>query len=385
MAWFLTIFFAIYSGIHVTLYARARSILPARTWVHATVLVWCLLMVLAPVIARVAERQDYHLTARYWAAVGFFWMGLAGLAFFNSLLAWMLQLLTWAVRRFTPLNIGVLTPQAAAWGALSLALVMSLYGLWEAGDLRVERVSLATPKLPPGVERLTMVQISDLHLSVQTSPGRLKAVIEAVARAKPDMVFSTGDLVDGTMFEQDHLLQSLAELNPPLGKWAITGNHEYIAGLALSEQVLKTCGFTLLRNRAAEAGGINLLGVDDPTIGAPHEAPLLEPLDHSRYIILLKHRPTVQDDSLGRFDLQLSGHAHRGQVWPFNYVTGALFPLQEGLHALAKGSKIYASRGTGTWGPPMRIFAPPEITIIELVRAGETASPIPASQGEEKP
>ncbi len=86
------------------------------------------------------------------------------------------------------------------------------------------------------------------------------------------------------------------------------------------------------------------------------------------FTLVLKHRPTVEAASLGRFDLQLSGHTHRGQVYPFNYVTGAIYPMQEGLYHLAAGSALYTSRGTGTWGPPMRIAAPPEVTIIELVR-----------------
>lgn len=99
--------------------------------------------------------------------------------------------------------------------------------------------------------------------------------------------------------------------------------------------------------------------MDDPAVAAPPPG---------LFTLLLKHRPTAEADSLGRFDLQLSGHTHRGQIFPFNYVTGAIYPMQEGLYRLAGGSARYTSRGTGTWGPPMRIAAPPEVTIIHLTR-----------------
>ncbi len=378
MSWFFVIFYGVYLAMHATLYARFQVLLPRLPWLRAGVLLWFGLMILAPFGARFLEREGYHLAARFCAVTGFWWMGLAGLAWLTSLLSWLAQVLSW-LPRLAGLNLPQLGTRGAAWAALLLALAMTLYGAWEAGHVRVERLSLATEKLPPGRDRLVIAQISDLHLSIQTSPRQIKNVVEIIAAQQPDLVVSTGDLVDGTMFEEDGLIEELARLAPPLGKYAIMGNHEFYVGLAHSTRCLERAGFTVLRNQAVTVGqSLALAGVDDPVImNHPREAEILSSQGQGLYTVLLKHRPQAEPGSLGFFDLQLSGHAHRGQVWPMNYISGALYPMQEGLFDLGQGSFLYANRGAGTWGPPMRILAPPEITIIELRRGA------PAGGGKE--
>jgi predicted MPP superfamily phosphohydrolase len=126
-----------------------------------------------------------------------------------------------------------------------------------------------------------------------------------------------------------------------------------------------------LLNELVTVQGLQIAGVADPAWGeAPGDAQLLAAADPDRTTILLKHRPWVETAAIGRFTLQLSGHAHRGQLFPFNLVTGLAYPLQDGLYRLDGGCWLYTSRGTGTWGPPMRLFAPPEVTLVELVAAG---------------
>jgi hypothetical protein len=119
---------------------------------------------------------------------------------------------------------------------------------------------------------------------------------------------------------------------------------------------------------------INIVGVDDPT-GVQmkierlvSEKALLSRLPKGRFTLFLKHRPVIDQEALGLFDLQLSGHTHKGQIWPFTYLSGISYPLSDGRFDLAKGSILYVSRGTGTWGPPIRFLSPPQITVIELVR-----------------
>jgi predicted MPP superfamily phosphohydrolase len=170
----------------------------------------------------------------------------------------------------------------------------------------------------------------------------------------------------------------LATVDPPLGKFAIAGNHEFYAGIRQSGRFLRAAGFKFLRNEDFELNGlINLVGVDDPAgkrrypeIGqvGKEEKILLADLDSERFTLLLKHRPTVEIESLGRFDLQLSGHTHGGQIFPFNLITRLFYPRERGLYRLDKESVLYVSRGTGTWGPPMRFLSPPEVTLIELQR-----------------
>jgi predicted MPP superfamily phosphohydrolase len=150
----------------------------------------------------------------------------------------------------------------------------------------------------------------------------------------------------------------------------VTGNHEYYAGLEQSLDYLQLSGFTVLRNSiAAPADFLRVVGVDDPAGGGnPDEIPLLQQAGQDKFILLLKHRPSVAPMGEGLFDLQLSGHTHGGQIFPFALLTRQAYPLYDGLYQLSGGSVLYASRGTGTWGPPMRLLAPPEITLIEIVR-----------------
>jgi predicted MPP superfamily phosphohydrolase len=200
-------------------------------------------------------------------------------------------------------------------------------------------------------------------------------VVSAVAGLQPDLIVATGDIVDAEIDHLDGLSQRFASLQPPLGKYAVTGNHEFYAGIKPALDFLGRSGFAVLRGTAVSPRpGLVLAGVDDPVAGGGDEIALL-PLAPRDFTVLLKHRPLLAAGSLGRFDLQLSGHAHRGQIFPFNLLTGLTFPMQDGLYRLGGESWLYTSRGTGTWGPPMRLFSPPEITLFEIVGTGAAPGP----------
>jgi hypothetical protein len=257
---------------------------------------------------------------------------------------------------------------------LVTVLAAGLYGLFEASALRVETVSLESGKLPAHVERLRIVQVSDLHLGLIHREEALAPVAARIVGLEPDLLVATGDVVDAQISHLDGLSAMWRRIEPPLGKYAVTGNHEVYAGLEQSLAFLERSGFTVLRNESATLRGtLILVGVDDPAAGTPEqdEASLLKTRDGDLFTILLKHRPVSEEDSQKLFDLQLSGHAHRGQIFPFNFLTGLEYPMQDGLYKLAGGSHLYTSRGTGTWGPPMRILSPPEITVFEIVRRPE--------------
>ncbi len=185
------------------------------------------------------------------------------------------------------------------------------------------------------------------------------------------MVISAGDLLDGRMPGMTELSARLNELPAPMGKFAVIGNHEYYVGLDRALACHRSAGFKLLREEGLSVGGcINLAGVDDdrqPSGAA--EAALLRKLPQELFTIFIRHRPLVPEETLGLFDLQLSGHTHGGQITPFGFLVRLQFPYVAEAYRLEKDSSIYVSRGTGTWGPPMRVAAPSEITIIELVAA----------------
>jgi hypothetical protein len=252
------------------------------------------------------------------------------------------------------------------------------YGLFEAGAIRLEQVTITTPKIPREMGTFTICQISDVHLGLIVREERLMKVIDLVKQARPDVLVSTGDLVDGQIDDMGGLARLLQAINPPYGKFAITGNHEFYAGLKQALRFTEQSGFTMLRGGAKEvAGFMTIAGVDDPAgkafgvvPGASEEALLTAALK-GRFVLLLKHRPTVDKRAADLFDLQLSGHTHKGQIFPFSLFVKLSTPYDAGLVRLDQGLKhiLYVSRGTGTWGPPIRFLARPEVTVITLVHA----------------
>lgn len=198
----------------------------------------------------------------------------------------------------------------------------------------------------------------------------LDGIIAKLRELKPDIVVATGDIIDRQGDGLAALARRLHSYTPPLGAYAVTGNHEYYAGLENSLRFLRDAGFTVLRGESARAGGIVLVGVDDATARFSGQQARLDTskalasVTANDFVILLKHQPVV--DGKIPFDLQLSGHIHGGQIFPFVYLTRLTYGVHTGLTELAGGRHLYVSRGTGTWGPPIRVFAPPEITLITI-------------------
>ena len=249
-----------------------------------------------------------------------------------------------------------------------LALAMVGYGFVEARQIQVEEIHITTPKLATG--HITIAQLSDLHLGIMMGEEFLDRVIAKLREIKPDIIVATGDIVDGQGDDLNALARHFQSYTPPLGAYAVTGNHEYYAGLENALRFLRRAGFTVLRGESAKAGGIVLVGVDDPAaMSSGQDARLdtrgaLACVTTNDFIVLLKHQPVV--DSNTPFDLQLSGHTHGGQIFPFGYLTRLAYRVHTGLTELADGRRLYVSRGAGTWGPPIRLFAAPEITLITI-------------------
>ena len=243
----------------------------------------------------------------------------------------------------------------------------------------VRQVNLETAKLREGMKTLDIAVISDLHLNSVDLESRLEGALEALGTIQYDLLISLGDLIEVGLDREDWppLAAELAELKPRLGKYAVMGNHEYYTARygspGFAEKFHREAGFILLRQEAeVVAGVIQLVGLDDRHYGLPPakarsiELNLLQQLSPDLFTILLKHRPEVSQTSLGLFDLQLAGHTHAGQIWPFRYMVGLAFDYVRGLYDLGSGSRLYVAQGTGTWGPPMRVGTQAEITLIRL-------------------
>ncbi|NTW68193.1 MAG: metallophosphoesterase, partial [Nitrospirae bacterium] len=222
---------------------------------------------------------------------------------------------------------------------------------------------------------VTIAQISDVHLGLVVRCDRLVAMLEAVKAANPDIFVVTGDLVDAQINHLPGLRELIQEVPARYGKFAITGNHEYYAGLDKAIEFIQHSGLTMLRGESRDLGIIQIAGVDDRAAvqtktgtPAPDRVALANTDRSKKFVLFLKHQPHPDPDAIGKYDLMLSGHTHKGQIWPFSYFSQRAHPLHAGRYDVGKGSVVYTSRGTGTWGPPIRFLAPPEVTVIELVR-----------------
>jgi predicted MPP superfamily phosphohydrolase len=327
-------------------------------------------MIAAPPLSRLLERSGADLPARIAAWGGYLWLGFLFIAFSLFALRGICSLLLLLFNRIVPsLALDPLHAPATAVAILVLTLLLGSYALYEATALRIETVQIRSAALPAELSSLRIVQISDLHLGLIHREGMLRTVVEKIHSLQPDLLVATGDMVDARLDHLEALLPLTASLSPPLGKYAVTGNHEVYAGMKEALDFLQLGGFTVLRNqRTVIQPGLSIVGVDDPATGKARPEEELLPEKKEGFTLLLKHRPLVNAGTPGRFDLQLSGHAHRGQIFPFNLLTRLHYPQQDGLYPLAPGAWLYASRGTGTWGPPMRLFSPPEITLFIIER-----------------
>jgi predicted MPP superfamily phosphohydrolase len=370
---FLTIL-TLYSLLHVYIFYKIQGALTLGMLPTRIVIFVMALMIGAPVIVHASERNGLEVLARLMSCIGYTWMGLAFLFFFSSLAIDLYRLIVYAGGFMLRSDLSLLnpSPRFAFIVCLVVTAVIVSYGFFEARSIRTETLTIESQKIPKAIGALTIVQISDVHLGLIVREERLKRILREVRQAQPDIVVCTGDLVDGQIDNLTGLAELLEGIAPRYGKFTVTGNHEFFAGLDQALFFTKRAGFTILRGEAVAVAGIIIAGIDDPTgkyFGLStqvSERALLSGLPRDRFTLLLKHMPIVDRNALGLFDLQLSGHTHDGQIFPFNLITRLFFPKNAGLFHLPSDSCLYVSRGSGTWGPPIRFLSPPEVTVIKV-------------------
>ena len=261
----------------------------------------------------------------------------------------------------------------ARWLAVAAAGLLALVALAQGlrpPEVRAHEVRVSG--LRPEYDGLRIVQLTDLHVGPLFGAGWVRERIAQVEALRPDLVLVTGDLVDHDGVLSESLAPLFRRLRARLGVWGVLGNHEFYAGLDRAVRIFDASGITLLRDRATEvAPGLVLAGVDDLSArrqigGNGH--PVDRALAHrpAGATILMSHSPwQVERAAEFGVDLMLSGHTHAGQIWPFTYVVRLMYPFVVGRYEV-KGMTLLVSRGTGSWGPPMRLFRPGEITAITL-------------------
>ena len=317
-----------------------------------------------------------------WIMPVFFWMGFGLYLLMGLLLTDLLRVGLRLYARFKPESWSARNLASRKFNrgltllAMSFALCTSSLGFISARcGPTVRTLEIELNKLPQDLDGLRIVQISDLHAGQTIGRAYVQSVSDQVVQLKPDLIVITGDLVDG---HPDHIgdrLTPLLELQATYGIHYVTGNHEYYSGVEPWLVFLRAKGINVLDNRRVSIGSpeasFDLVGVNDSGFGADLDRALAG-RDPSRAVILLAHRPRdIHGAARHKLDLQLSGHTHGGQLWPGQHIAPLLFPYVHGLHT-HQGTKIYVSRGTGYVGPPLRLGAPSEITLITLRAAGST-------------
>jgi uncharacterized protein len=315
----------------------------------------------------------------------FIWMGLMFLLLVSLLGADLLRLVAWLARRAgdAPADQGrrTMVARLAAGAATVLSGGLAALAFRSAqGPIAIKRVEIALARLPKALDGLRIVQMSDIHVGSTIGKAFVEDLVRRSNALAPDIVAITGDLVDGSVADLGEATAPLAALRAPHGVYFVTGNHEYFSGAEPWLTELTRLGMRVLRNERVSIGvgadAFDLAGVDDHsaerfggTTAAEAMRRALGDRDVTRELVLLAHQPrSFTDATPFGVGLQLSGHTHGGQMWPFGVFVRMSQPFLAGLHRRGD-SQIYVSRGTGYWGPPMRLGAPPEITELVLRRA----------------
>jgi len=314
--------------------------------------------------------------AKYLVWPGFIWMGMVLI-----LPSWLLCMDTirWGLAWFggftSPerqmLALRILGAAAALLSGLTGGMAM-FEGL---GTPQIRDVDVSLKRLPKALDGTLVVQLTDIHLGPTIGRGFMESLVQRCNALAPDIVVITGDLVDGRVKDLRTAAAPLQDLKARWGVYFVTGNHDYYSGVEEWLAHLSTLGVAVLRNERVSIGEpphtFDLAGIDDPAgRGHPGHGPdlarALAGRDPSRELVLLAHQPrAVTEAARHGVGLQLSGHTHGGQIWPFTWALRLVQPYVAGLTKLSE-TTLYVSRGSGYWGPPMRLAAPAEITRITL-------------------
>ncbi len=299
-------------------------------------------------------------------AVAAIWLGTLNYLLFAALAAWIVAGLSALLGGNMPLRPVV----ELAYGAGLLAAVAAIIN---AACLRTTRIVVPLPHLPAAWEQRTAVLVTDIHLGHISGPRFLRKIIGRLRQLQPDIVFLSGDLFDGTTIGLDRLVADWRNYSPPLGIFYVTGNHDEFAERTIYLQAVEKTGVRVLNNEKVTLDGMQLIGVHDSEGGHPdvlREILRRARIDPAQPSILLSHQPRNLPiaDAAG-ISLQLSGHTHQGQYWPWNLVVARVWGrFGYGLHQLGR-LWVYTSSGAGTWGPPLRLGTRSEVVQLRFVRA----------------
>ncbi|MFI6552955.1 metallophosphoesterase [Streptomyces griseus] len=258
-------------------------------------------------------------------------------------------------------------------GGAAAAAGLATVGYGTYGVLRgpsVRRITVPLAKLPRAAHGFRIAVVSDIHIGPILGRAHTRRIVDTINRTSPDLVAVVGDLVDGSVADLGSAAEPLAALRARHGSFFVTGNHEYFSGAEQWVDHVRELGLHPLENARVEIEGFDLAGVNDVAGETEGQGPdfvkALGDRDRDRAAVLLAHQPVVIHDAVEHgVDLQLSGHTHGGQLWPGNLLAELANPTVAGLERYGD-TQLFVSRGAGAWGPPVRVGAPSDITVVEL-------------------
>jgi predicted MPP superfamily phosphohydrolase len=355
---FLSVVSLVYFGMHYFVYRNITRSIPVSATVRTVLKVFFIVSGLSFFLSQFFSRVLHLYWLNYYAYI---WLGVMSISFFIFFIQWLLAKILPQQKRL--LAIVALT-------VIGIASVFSLVNGLQRPVVR--RFTIPLKNLSQDLAGFSIVQLSDLHLESFKSKEVIEYIVDTVNALKPDLIVITGDLLDSNICDDEYFCERLLNLQAPHGVIAVTGNHEFYAGLDIFMQMAGQANLRVLRNdMAVIADELQIIGLDDDAarqfrLKGPDLPAVIGKCDPKKPIIVLYHRPTGFDEAVKRgVDLQLSGHTHAGQIPPLDLIVWLVFKYHTGLFE-KDGSYIYTSPGTGFWGPPMRLFSRCTITHFTL-------------------
>jgi len=374
---FFGVFFTVYALVNYYIFLRGWQAIQPGSASRAVYLGTFLFLALAFVVGRFLERWWLSPVSETLVWIGSFWLAAMLYLFLAVLVLDLLRL----VNHFVPFFPAWVTADYARFKERGfIAVGLTVIAVIMAGHInallpRVKEITIAVHKPIGGEGDLRIVAASDIHLGTIVGRRRFERIVARMNALSPDVILLPGDIVDEDLGPviKENLGETLRSLRAPMGVFAVTGNHEYIGGAEAAVRYLTEHGVTVLRDSAAVLpDGVTIVGREDRSIsqfsGSRRKdlSEIMSPVDLTRPVILMDHQPFhLEEAEAAGVDLQLSGHTHHGQLWPFNYITSSIYEVSRG-YAKKGNTHFVVSQGIGTWGPPVRLGSSPEILLITL-------------------
>ena len=355
-----SLLFLVHLFIYETWIALAGT--PRQPWLNLLRVVLALLSV-SFVSASLLAHRYFNRPVRLFYRLAGIWLGFVNFAFAAAGLAWIV------VAAMIVLNLPF-TQTGIADTFFALAVFATLYGLVNAAKLRINRISVKLPGLPASWRGRVAALVTDTHLGHIKGRRFLLRIVNALRTVRADVVFIAGDLFDGTHVDANRLVAPWRQLSPKFGSYFVTGNHDEFFNESRYLEAIRNSGIRVLHNETVDLDGLQVVGVPYHDSANPqrfHSALANADLDPNRASVLLSHVPhSLPIPEKHGISLQLSGHTHGGQIFPFTWFTSRIFGAY--TYGLSRFGEllVYTSSGAGTWGPPLRVCTAPEIVLIHF-------------------